>query len=70
VKWFGTANRGISSFDRDRWQTWTTMHGLIDERILSLALERDNTLWVGTPRGVSSFNGVIWQSWPIPLGRQ
>jgi ABC-type branched-subunit amino acid transport system substrate-binding protein len=46
----------------DGWQTFTTGHGLPDDRILAIHAAGD-TVWVGTEGGLARFESGSWTSW-------
>jgi ligand-binding sensor domain-containing protein/serine phosphatase RsbU (regulator of sigma subunit) len=46
------SKRGLSTFIEQRFNFISARHGLADEKILALARDRDNGLWVGTAMGV------------------
>ncbi|MFN2189112.1 MAG: CARDB domain-containing protein, partial [Candidatus Promineifilaceae bacterium] len=74
-KWFGTDGSGISVledggtlFDKsdDSWRTITEDDGLVDDRITTMAIDNDGTLFIGTWRSgvnvVASTGATIWES--------
>jgi ligand-binding sensor domain-containing protein len=49
----------------DEWQAFSSEDGLIDDNILSLAIDQQGRVLVGTVGGISVFDGVEWQSYPV-----
>jgi ligand-binding sensor domain-containing protein len=62
VIWAGTWGGGLSRFDGERWQNWSTRDGLAGNIVYSIAETADGVLWVGTNAGVSRFDGREWQT--------
>ncbi|MBN1127512.1 MAG: hypothetical protein JXA71_00895 [Chitinispirillaceae bacterium] len=50
--WAGTI-RGLACFAEGSWRSFTYLDGLAGDGILSLAVENDSVLWVGTLSGAS-----------------
>lgn len=62
VKWFGTDN-GLVKYDDAVWTLYTTIDGLIDNNISSIAVDVDNNIWIGSSDyGVTMFNGSTWNT--------
>lgn len=61
--WFGLAEDGVIRIRSGELTHWTTADGLIDNRIESLLVAGDGTIWVGTRRGVSHWDGDQWRGW-------
>ncbi|QQS35603.1 MAG: T9SS type A sorting domain-containing protein [Ignavibacteriales bacterium] len=54
--WFG--GNDLKKFDGINW---TTVTGFPDDQIMSLSVDVNNVLWVGTAfKGLASFNGTNW----------
>jgi len=55
--WLGT-RRGLAYFDKkeERFTTYRTSDGLIDDRIYCMAFDRNGFLWIGTGNGMSRFD--------------
>ncbi|MCL6100787.1 MAG: PEGA domain-containing protein, partial [Bacteroidetes bacterium] len=60
--WIGT-QEGLVKFDGSSWQTFrTTNSGLGGNFVLSLAVDVQNKIWIGTNAfGISVFDGKNWQ---------
>ena len=58
IVWVGTWGGGMSRFDGDKWQTFTTQEGLPGNHVSMLHVDRTGKLWIGTNNGVAqSENG-------------
>lgn len=58
--WIGTLDRGLNSFDGDRFRHLTVADGLLSNTILSLEVDREADLWAGTASGLNRLrNGVV-----------
>jgi ligand-binding sensor domain-containing protein len=58
VKWFGT-DKGVTSFDGSKFQSYTTLDFLSDNHVTSIAVDKSNMIYFGTVSGgVSRFDGV------------
>lgn len=53
---------GVSRFDGERFNNFSTEHGLIDNQVNCFFEDNKNTLWLGCPGGISKFNGAYFQS--------
>lgn len=62
IVWAGTWGGGVSYFDGNRWQNFTTEDGLAGNIVYSIALQENGDLWFGTNNGLSRFDGAHWQS--------
>ncbi len=67
VKWFGTYNDGVLSFDGVSWKHYTKEDGLSGNSIQTIVADRDNLVWIGTgimgnDAGISCFDGKAWTS--------
>jgi len=47
------SKKGISHFSEKRFQVLNKSNGLINEKVLAIALDNDQTIWIGTTSGVS-----------------
>jgi ligand-binding sensor domain-containing protein len=53
VVWCGTWGGGLSSFDGDRWQSYTVADGLPGNHVFMLHVDPAGVLWVGTNNGLA-----------------
>ena len=51
--WFGTQGGGLSRYDGQDFEVFTTAHGLPSNFIHAIYQEKDYSIWVGTNRGLS-----------------
>ena len=51
--WAGTWGGGLSRFDGQRWQSYTTTEGLPGNHVFSLHLDPKGELWIGTNNGLT-----------------
>ena len=58
----------IDYFFDGKWTTYTTSDGLVDNMVLSIAIDKAGNIWFGTVNGVSKFNGTIWTNYTISDG--
>ena len=66
-EWFGEPG-GVSQFDGNEWQHYTTEDGLINNRVLALEVDLSGRIWVGTRIGVSVFDGTNWKNYDEASG--
>jgi ligand-binding sensor domain-containing protein len=63
--WIGTdtgIHRGVLNLNRIDWiDHYTTEHGLLSNRILTMVHRKNGEIWVGTPLGINRFDGKSWQ---------
>lgn len=59
--WVGTWGAGVSHFDGEKWNNYTTADGLSGDIVYSVFQASDGALWFGTNNGVSRFDGENWQ---------
>jgi hypothetical protein len=52
---WAVAERGVARFDGEKWTTYTTEDGLVDDRVTGIALAGDGTIWIATRGGVSCY---------------
>src|SRR5690606_22293588 len=63
--WVGYAGDGIAVYDRYFRQLFryrsqvNTIGSLVDDRINTVYIDRDNIVWIGTDNGISIFNGLF-----------
>jgi hypothetical protein len=60
--WVGTNGSGAGLFDGSGWTGVTTEDGLLSDRVLSLYIEQDGSIHMGTTEGLYSFDGQRWDS--------
>ena len=56
--WLGTKGDGLFRYLGDQTRHLSTKDGLISDVILTLAPDRDGSLWIGTPDGLNHLRGV------------
>lgn len=61
--WFGTVNRGLLRSGLDGVEQFAVEHGLPNNRVLSLFLDRDQHMWVGTNAGLMRFRAAPFTTW-------
>ena len=66
--WLGTYDGGLTRVERDGGMRRYTSaeHGLPSDIVLSLAVDADNRLWVGTPKGVARETGDGFEPVALP----
>ncbi len=58
--WLGTEGGGVSRLDgEERWTTFTTTDGLVDDDVTAMAEAADGSLWPGTWGGVSRYDPAL-----------
>jgi ligand-binding sensor domain-containing protein len=55
--WAGTWGAGLSHFDGEQWQTFTTEDGLPANHVFALHRDADDRLWIGTSDGLARLDG-------------
>ena len=60
--WFDSKN-GVTMFDGNQWQTFTSDDGLVYNNIMNMATDKDGVKWFATSKGVSSFDDEQWTSY-------
>jgi ligand-binding sensor domain-containing protein len=58
--WFGGWGQGLSRFDGQRCQTYSTADGLASDNTSAVAVAPDGTVWVATDAGFSRLAGGNW----------
>ena len=53
--WISKPPSGVSMYDGETWTSFTTDDGLADNRIMSLAVGPDNTVWIGNYGGLTHY---------------
>lgn len=62
VKWIGTSNLGLVSFDEIDFNNFNISNsGIPSNQINCVKVSGDNLVWVGTNNGLGIFDGVSWQ---------
>ena len=56
--WFATWDNGVSRFDGDAFENFTTQDGLIDDQVFFIQPDRQERLWFGTSKGVCWYDGA------------
>ena len=56
--WFATWDNGVSRFDGDAFENFTTEDGLIDDQVFFIQPDRQERLWFGTSKGVCWYDGA------------
>jgi ligand-binding sensor domain-containing protein len=46
---------GVAHFDGERWITYTTANGLIDDRVNGIAIDAEGVVWIATNGGISRY---------------
>ncbi|WP_258240551.1 ligand-binding sensor domain-containing diguanylate cyclase [Pseudidiomarina homiensis] len=62
VIWVGTHEHGLTQLDDQSAVMTTVANGLPNNHILSIFVDRENTLWVGTHRGLTQFREAPFHS--------
>ena len=66
--WFGTVNLGVLRHGQDGVEQFGVEHGLPNNRVLSLFLDRDQHMWIGTNAGLMRFRAAPFTSWARDQG--
>ena len=61
--WVGTKDEGLFRYEHGRTRHFSTKNGLISDVILTLAPDRDGSLWIGTPDGLNHLRGENIESY-------
>jgi ligand-binding sensor domain-containing protein len=65
-QWFGTpvgAAYHIGTETKKNWTVFTTLDGLVNDEILSIAGDADGNIWFGTKGGVSEYGNSDWTNY-------
>ncbi|MRR21954.1 hypothetical protein EG830_03120 [bacterium] len=57
--YFGTRN-GLSVFDGETWKSYNTDSGLSGNNILTIAIAKNDVVWIGTDNGITSFREGVF----------
>lgn len=60
--WLGTFANGLLKYNGSSWKLFTSKDGLVDDRIFSITVGKDDDIWVGTPKGASIYDGKKWKT--------
>jgi len=63
---------GVARFNGETWEKWTSVDGLINNGVNTVAIDSTGAVWAGTEKGISRFDGVSWESFTsdvLPNGR-
>jgi len=67
--WIGTWTEGLFKYDGDNWTNYdTTNTPLLVNTVWTLAVDSNNTLWIGTEGfegGLARFDGNEWTAWEL-----
>jgi ligand-binding sensor domain-containing protein len=63
--WFGTEQFGVYRFSQGSWVHYTMKDGLADDTVNGLAVAKDGSVWVGTPKGLSQFDHDQWRTFKL-----
>jgi signal transduction histidine kinase/streptogramin lyase len=55
--WLGSQGEGLFRYEGGQTRSLSTQDGLISDVILTLAADRDGSLWIGTPDGLNHLRG-------------
>jgi ligand-binding sensor domain-containing protein len=58
--WFSYYNSGLSYFDGNNWETFTTADGLADNSIKDMTIDQSGNIWFAHSDKVSKFDGARW----------
>lgn len=60
--WFGTFGGGIAKYDGANWEVFNSFNSkLPSDVVYSLAIDKNNSVWIGTVDGLAKFDGKIWR---------
>ncbi|HEV7232224.1 MAG TPA: two-component regulator propeller domain-containing protein [Bacteroidia bacterium] len=63
LMWFGTNSGGVSSFDGNRFKTYTERNGLVNNVIYSMCDDQQGNIFFGTNGGLSIYNGFSFHNY-------
>jgi ligand-binding sensor domain-containing protein/signal transduction histidine kinase len=61
--WLGSKDQGLFGYEEGQTRHLSTKDGLISDVILTLAADRDGSLWIGTPDGLNHLRGEKVESY-------
>jgi len=59
--WLAT-DHGVTKYDGNNFQSFTTTDGLLDNSINTVVVDRNNDVWCGTDYGANYYGGQVWRS--------
>jgi ligand-binding sensor domain-containing protein len=65
-QWFGTpagATYHVGTEAKENWTVYTTLNGLVNDSVLTIAGDAEGNIWFGTKGGVSRFGNSTWNSY-------
>jgi ligand-binding sensor domain-containing protein len=65
-QWFGTPHGAayhVGTETKKNWTAYTTIDGLVNDEVFSIAGDADGNIWFGTKDGVSKFGNSAWTSY-------
>ena len=68
VVWCGTWGAGLSSFDGERWTTYTVDDGLPSNHVFSLFQDSKQAIWAGTSQGITRLDNDRFLTFNISDG--
>ncbi len=57
---FGSSNNGLTISGNGTWNDYTVEKGLVNNTILSIAIDKKGNKWMGTNDGISQYDDVNW----------
>ena len=63
VVWLGSMDEGLFRYENGQTQHLSTKDGLLSDVVLTLAADRDGSLWIGTPDGLNHLRGQKIESY-------
>lgn len=60
--WMGTAGAGVTRFDGNKFETFTTADGLSDNVVRSLCEDSKGNIWIGTDIGLTLYDGFNFKA--------
>ncbi len=63
LKWFGSTDNGISTFDGVTWGHYSIDDGIPGSCINDITMAPDGTIWIATQEGAASFDGSQWTTY-------
>ncbi len=60
--WLGTLGGGLTRFDGQTFETFTSKDGLINNFVQDLLIDSQSHVWIATNKGISMFDGIKFQN--------